>query len=238
MATAEALPPTTRVRWRRHYRIIATRHPPVDLFERHVPPAMIGALWALEALEARTNPRLMELAGDLTRVREDDRVTGPGATVVMAAFTHVGFPSRFSDGSYGVYYAARALETAIRETVFHRERIARAARLGPDAWTLRAWVGQVRKPLHDLRDARFRDLHDPDIASYPPAQALARRLRTADSWGLVYHSVRHPGGLCIAALRPPAVTLPVQGPSLVYTWDGDRVRRVDEQSTPLVTFDT
>jgi hypothetical protein len=226
-------PRTSRVRWKRHYRVIASKYPPVDLFERHVPPRMMGALWALEA---QTNPRLQQEAGEIALVREEDRVSGPGASVVMAAFTHIGYASRFSDGSYGVYYAGRTLETAVRETVFHRERIASAARLGPDQWSLRAWVGQVRKPLHDLRESDYSQLHDPDVGGYPVAQAFARELRQAGSWGMVYRSVRHPGGHCIAALRPPATTLPVQGPNLVYLWDGDRVTHVYERSDPLFVF--
>ena len=53
------------------------------------------------------------------------RVTGPGATIVMAPFTHTSpeRPSRFSAGSYGLYYAAMRFETALREArpsvVFH-----------------------------------------------------------------------------------------------------------------------
>jgi hypothetical protein len=214
------------------YRIVATRYPPVDLFERHVPGELMGALWALEA---RTNPRLQEAAGELQRVRPEDRIAGAGASIVMAAFTHIGRPSRFSDGSYGVYYAGRSLETAIRETVHHRAIICRDAALGPEELSMRVWVGQPRKSFHDLRGAVFEDLHDPAPRpeNHPRAQAFGRQLREAGSWGLVYRSVRHAGGECVAALRPPAVSLPVQGAHLIYVWDGQRITQVYERSEPL-----
>ncbi len=220
----------------RQYRIISTRYPPLDLFERHVPPAMLDGLWALEA---RTNPRLREAIGDLGRVAPEDRVSGPGASVVMAAFTHVGWPSRFSAGDYGIYYAARALPTAIRETVHHRELIARDAGLSASEFSMRVWIGRVRRPLLDIRDSRWAPLHDdaPRPEAHREAQAFGAAMRAEGAWGLCYHSVRDPGGECLAIFRPPAVSLPTQGAHLVYVWDGTRITQVYERSEPLLRFD-
>jgi hypothetical protein len=65
------------------------------------------------ALEQLTNPRVRDEVGDIALVPPEERVSGPGASYVMAAFTHVNPKgSRFSDGSFGVYYVAAALETA------------------------------------------------------------------------------------------------------------------------------
>ncbi len=232
----DALPrPPTRRPDGKQYRIIATHYPPIDFFERHVPPELLDALWALEA---QTNPRLQEEAGELHRVAPADRVTGPGASIVMAAFTHVGWPSRFTDGSYGVYYAGRSLETAIRETVHHRELIARDAHLSATEFSMRTWIGTVRKPLHDIRGKAWDALHDtaPDPADHPLAQAFGRGLRSEGAWGIWYRSVRHAGGECLAIFRPPAVSLPIQGPHLVYVWNGERITHVYEKSEPLIWF--
>jgi hypothetical protein len=231
-----SLPPPSKARVRgRQYRIIATRYPPVDLFERHVSPELMGPLWELEA---ETNPRLMEQAGDLRRVREEDRVSGVGASIVMAAFTHIGRATRFSDGSYGVYCAGRSLETAVRETVHHREIIAADARLRPDEFSMRVWIGTVRRFLHDVRGPGYRPLHDPAPRpeDHPLAQAFGKTLRAESSWGLVYRSVRHEQGQCIAAFRPPAVSLPTQGAHLVYVWDGARITQAYERSAPIFVF--
>jgi len=227
-------PPIIRSR-ARQYRVIATRFPPVNFFEQRVPPQAMEALWALES---QTNSRLLDEAGDIRLVAEEDRVSGPGASIVMAAFTHIGHASRFSDGSYGVYYAARQKETAIRETAHHREIIARDAHLDEGEFEMRLWTGQIKRPLHDIRAKKYDALHDdaPRPEDHPRAQAFARQLRTDGSWGLYYHSVRHRGGECIAAFRPPAVSLPVQGELLVYVWNGEKITYVYTKSEPLLTL--
>lgn len=225
------LPRRYRPRWQQQIRIIATRHPPIDLFESlDLAEDELRGVWALAEV---TNPRLQQQAGKLNRVREGDVVTGPNAGIVMAAFTHIGFPSRFTDGSIGIYYAARELETAVRETVFHRELDGRDAGLGPDVFQMRAYVGQVQKTCYDLRGRDYDQLHDPDVNRYGTAQAFTRQLLSEDPdvWGLVYRSARHPGGDCLAALRPPCVSLPKTGPLLAYHWDGARVTHVDEMET-------
>lgn len=220
----------------KQYRIISTRYPPVDFFEKHVPPELLGPLWMLEA---ETNPRLLQEAGDLNLVTPEDRVSGPGAGIVMAAFTHVGRATRFSDGTYGVYYAGRSLETAIRETVHHKQIIFGDAKLKPAEFDMRVWVGAVRKHLHDIRGARYKELHDrlPRPADHPLAQSFGRAIRSQGSWGLIYRSVRHERGECIAAFRPPAVSLPTQGTRLVYAWNGSRITHVYEKSEPIVIFE-
>lgn len=231
------LPKRSRLRWQRQYRVIATRYPPIDLFERlDIGDSTKRALWALQS---RINPRLLQENGDLRLVREGDMVSGPNASIVMSAFTHVGFASRFSAGAFGIYYAGRLLETAVRETVFHRELDARERRLLPQEFDMRAYIGQPRKLMYDVRPEDYRYLHHPDPANYPASQAFTHSLvtRDPDAWGIVFNSVRHPGGDCIAALRPPAVSLPVSGPRLTYVWDGNRVTSVYEKSEPIVNFD-
>jgi len=229
------LPPKKRISGKQ-YRIIATCYPPINLFEKHVPPKMLDALWQLEAL---TNPRLMDEAGDLNRVTPEDRVSGPGASVVMASFTHIGQASRFTDGSYGVYYVGRTQETAIRETVHHRQLIAADASLSPTEFSLRVWIGTFRKHLHDIRSKAYDKLHDnePRPQDHALAQAFGKELRMKDSWGVVFRSIRHEGGECIAAFRPPCVSLPTQGAHLIYVWNGEKITQVYEKTEPLLTFE-
>jgi hypothetical protein len=149
----------------------------------------------------------------------------------MAAFTHIGRPSRFTDGSYGVYYAAHTLETAVRETAHHRGIFLAATREPACEVDMRAYVGRPLKPLHDLRGPKYAHLHGPD--DYATPQAFAKPLREKRSWGVVYRSVRHPGGECIAAFRPQAVSIPVAGAALAYVWDGERITKVYEKSEVL-----
>ncbi|MHB8474592.1 MAG: RES family NAD+ phosphorylase [Gammaproteobacteria bacterium] len=228
------MPRKTALRWKAQYRIIPTRYPLVDLFERS--DLTEREKRALYYSLRRVNPRLRQLAGDISLVRDGDMVQGANASIVMAAFTHTGYPTRFSTGSYGVYYAARSQETAIRETVYHTEREARMARLAPQAFHRRVFIGKIAKSFYDVRGVGYADLHARN--NYSTSQGFAQRLRSADpdAWGFVYNSVRHAGGDCIAALRPPAVTLPTQGPHLFYAWDGTKITAAFEQSEPLITF--
>lgn len=203
--------------WPHLHRLVPSHFPPIDLFESVADPDELEIVYAIEAL---TNDRLREEAGELWRVPPTERVSGPGSSPVMAAFTHIGIPSRFTDGTFGVYYGARDLRTAIAETVFHRERFLAATREADTELNMRQYVNRVALPLHDVRDNPA--LHDPD--SYRLSQQEARRLRKQGSHGLLYRSVRDPGGECIAALRPTAITLPVQAGHFKYVWNGHQQR--------------
>ena len=217
------LPSLARTRFRKTYRIVRSIYPPIDLFEDIADP---GDWELLAAAEAKTNPRVRDQIGAIHLVPPERRVSGPGASWVMAAFTHISplRASRFSDGSYGVYYAGDRFEVALRETVFHFERFMRATREEPATADFRELVGSVDAQLHDLRaDARFAACLDPDPARYPVSQALARGLRDEHgSNGIVYPSVRHLRGTAIAAFWPDVVGIPVQGRHLCYRWNGER----------------
>jgi hypothetical protein len=220
MAGAARAPRRRRLAARRQFRIVPSRFPPITLFERLVSPDELEVAYAIESL---TNDRLRAQAGDLHRVPRDQWVTGPGASVVMAPFTHIGRASRFSDGSYGVYYAALEEETAIAETAFHVARFLRQTREPPIEVDQRLYIGNIVEPLDDVRGAAFERLSDPDLASYPRCQAFGKERRAADSWGLLYRSARRTGGTCIGAFRPKAVTLPTQSRHFRYLFDGERV---------------
>ncbi len=210
--------------WPTANRIVASRFPPVDLFERlSVDPADWAAYIALESL---VNPRLRQAAGDISLVVPGDRASGPGASYVMAPFTHLNPKgSRFSDGSYGVYYAGRTFETALRETVYHFEQFYADADLGTRRTeSMRVLEGVIDNIFLDVATLPAGQggqvLHPAD---YGPAQILAAELRADGANGLVYPSVRHAGGECVAAFRPKAVGIPSQTRHLAYHWDGRRI---------------
>ncbi|OKA27203.1 hypothetical protein BOH74_05315 [Pseudomonas versuta] len=200
--------------WDKAWRIINSAFPPISVFEDTLDPADLELAYALEGL---TNDRLRDEAGLLARVRPEDRLSGQGSTPVMAAFTHIGRASRFTDGSYGVYYCASSIEAAIAETCFHQEQFWRATQEASIEITLRTYINTVCRPMIDVRAEP--SLHQPSPASYGISQAFARPLREEGAWGLLYNSVRLEGHECVAAFRPPALTLPVQGPHFRYVWD-------------------
>jgi RES domain len=223
--------PVSRVVWRPSWRLIPSRYPTVGLYDRIADAADLDAVYAVEAI---TNARLRDELGQWQRVPPDERVTGPGATVVMAAFTHLNPEgSRFSDGSHGVYYAADSIETAIAEVGHHRSVfLGRTAEPAIDI-DLRAISATVDAPLHDLRalgGTATAALLDPD--SYAAPQMLGRTLREAGSWGVVFPSVRRAGGFCVGLFRPKAVSQARSGAHLAMHWDGERISHWYEKRIP------
>ena len=150
----------------------------------------------------------------------------PEAAVRMAPFRALGQPSRFSDGSFGVLYAALDTETAIAETVFHAERHLDATDEDPIEFDMVSYVGEVQKPLEDLRGDAYGHLRQRPVETWPICQAFGRERHAAGAWGLVYPSARRPGGECIGAFRPAAVSIPARNAQFRYCWDGASVRRV------------
>lgn len=220
-------PKSVQIDWEHQYRIVSSEFPPINFFEQLVDPKLMDELYYIESL---TNERLRHESGDIALVPADDRISGPGSSPIMAAFTHISVnrPSRFSDGSYGVYYAAKSLSTAIEETKYHRAIFLSYTNEEPGEIDMRVYMGEVVKPMHDIRVKGYEYLHDPD--DWTPGQAFGLMMHEARSWGLVYNSVRDPGGQCIAALRPPSITTPVQGAHLSYVWDGSTITHVFEKS--------
>lgn len=221
----EDLPPLRRLRWSAAYRIVPSRFPPVGVFDRIAEPADLEALYAIEAL---TDPRLRDALGTLASVPKARRISGPGTTPIMAAFTHRNPDgSRFSDGSWGVFYAAHRVATAIAETIHHRERFLRATNEAPTDIEMRCYRCAVDARLHDVRGGWIA-VHDPD--SYVASQALARTLQAALSNGLVYDSARHAGGECVALFYPDLVSPCSQAQHFIYRWNGERIAAVLEVS--------
>jgi hypothetical protein len=223
MPGAARVPRRRRLAGQRQYRIVPSRFPPITLFERLVSADELEVAYAIEGL---TNDRLRAAAGDLHRLPREQWVTGPGASVVMAPFTHVGRASRFSDGSYGVYYAALDEDTAIAETAFHVARFLRQTGEPPIEVNQRLYIGRIVEPLDDIRGPAFEHLGDPDLSTYPVCQAFGRERRATSSWGLLYRSARREGGQCIGAFSPKAVSLPTQSRHYRYVFDGERVATV------------
>ncbi|KFB08266.1 RES family NAD+ phosphorylase [Nitratireductor basaltis] len=218
--------PESQIVWKGAVRIIRSLYPPIDLFEDIADPSD----WPLLiSAEQKTNPRLMETIGNLDLVPPDRRVSGPGATWLMAPFTHVSpdRPSRFSAGQFGVLYVGDRFEVALFETIHHHARFMAATR-EPAGWTsqFREIVLDVDAMLHDLRgEEGTACLHESDYAA---PQRLGLELYKSGSNGVVYPSVRYPQGTCAGLFYPDCAANPVQGRHLDYHWDGSRVDLVRE----------
>jgi hypothetical protein len=214
------------VRWQPCFRVISSRFPPIHLFERVSSADDWEALYWLESL---TNPRLRDEVGEIELVPREDRIFGPGTSVIMAAFTHLNPEgSRFADNTFGAFYAAASLDTSIAETRYHREIFLRATREKALELDMRTYLCDVSASFHDIRGKRdwMPEIYDPD--SYVASQKLARTLKLAGSNGVVFDSVRHAGGQCLAIYRPRLIQNCRQGTHLRYVWDGERISQVYE----------
>lgn len=223
--------PVTRVHWTGAVRIIRSVYPPIDLFEDIADPED----WPLLiSAEQKTNPRLMDTIGAIDLIPPARRVGGPGASYLMAPFTHTSpdRPSRFSDGRLGVLYIANDFDTAVHETIHHHARFMAATDQAP-GWTsqFRELVLEIAGDLHDLRTIEASELLDPD--TYGPAQAFGDMLRAAQGQGVVYPSVRGDGE-CAGLFYPDLARPPAQGRHLDYHWNGTVVDLVRDATDGTV----
>jgi len=158
-------------------------------------------------LEGATNDRLLGEAGLLPGITVRELVFGLAYFhIVNAAFTHAKpTGSRYNGPDRGAWYAAFSRETAGVEVAFHKAEELREINWQEKETFLYAdFLADFRGEFHDIRgDSRFATCLDPN--SYATSQKLAGELLDKGSAGLVYPSVRHSGGTCIACLRPALV---------------------------------
>lgn len=217
-------PPETRIRWAATCRLVPSRYPSAGLFDR---VADAGDLDALMELEAWTNDRLSVELGLLHTIPRDEWVLGePMASVVMAAFCH---PrpggGRFSGPDRGAWYAGRALDTALAESVYHRTQELEEVGHFDTRVQMRLYHADFAGTFHDVRGGRrWASLYAPD--SYGSSQPFARELLQSGSSGVIYDSVRHSGGTCLACFRPRLVKRVRVAAHYEYVWDGGREPRV------------
>ena len=184
------------------WHIIPSRFPLVGIFDEVAAPSDVEII---AELEAATNPRVLDELGELSLVRPADRISGPGTTPIMTAFTHTSDESRFSDGTFGVYYAGLDEDTAIAETAYHRARFLQQSGLADEWLDMRTYTARVVASLDDIRplSPRSRLYHPSD---YSHARRYARKIYDADRLdGIVYRSVRRIAGACVAVFRPRCV---------------------------------
>lgn len=204
------------------HRLVPSRFPPVSLFDS---ARNADELAMLAELEGLTNERLREQLGEIHRVPKEDAIYGPGTTPIMAAFCHPA-PSRFTDGSFGIYYAGLEVETAIAETRYHRERFLRSAGITEEVLEMRCYTTSVCEAMSLLPRRQATALLDPD--SYAQSQRFGRWLRDHQAWGIYYASVRNPPeGRCVAVLRARALRPVQQTSHYRYFWNGQSIHQIE-----------
>lgn len=171
-------------------------------------------------LEGATNDRLLGEAGLLPGISVHELVFGISyAHIVNAAFTHAHpMGSRFNLADRGAWYAAFALDTSQTEVAFHKaQELQEINWQNEEVVTYADYLADFRADFHDiLGESEFVKCLDP--GSYQSSQRLAQELLKVGSPGIVYPSVRHKGGTCLACFRPALVINVRRGPTVALTF--------------------
>lgn len=178
----------------------------------------------LAEIEGATSSRLIAEERGFTGISADELVHGvPHAKFINASFAYAKprQPSRFNPGTRGAWYAALDVATCLAEVGFHLTQALADAGDFDAVVEYGEMIASMSGVFVDLRTAPAHPALDPEpAAGYPAGNALAARARAEGHNGIIYPSVRHQGGTCIAALWPNVVQSVVQGAMYRLTWSG------------------
>ncbi|MCY9811451.1 RES family NAD+ phosphorylase, partial [Aeromonas caviae] len=120
------------------------------------------------------------------------------------------------------------LDTGIKETVYHRERIFGYTREPAQKVQMRVIQAQFSASLIDITGPAYLPGPLYHATDYGPAQAFAREQKVAGADGIHYRSVRHPGHDCHVLYRPRLVSRVDHARHLEYHWSGEAITHVLE----------
>jgi len=175
----------------------------------------------------------LQIEGEVNRPRNRSRTSVIGSPFEEARwFSVIVWPftnwraSRFSDGTYGVWYGSESVETTVYESAYHWYR-ALLTDAGFERTTVVAkrdvyWVA-CRAALLDFRSKteKFPDLLSP--SDYVFCQSVGNRIHQEGHPGLITHSVRRPAGENVAIFNPDVLSNPRRTDQLTYRLEGDRI---------------
>ena len=136
------------------------------------------------------------------------------------------YASRFSDGSYGVWYGSESVETTVYETAYHWQ-----IGLLRDAGFERVGVVAERKVYKvacgaALLDLRLLAANEPSLlhpTDYTLCQSVGTRINREGHPGLLTQSVRRPNGENVAIFNSNVLSNPRHYCHLTYRLEDDRL---------------
>lgn len=216
----ELIPATSFIKIYDTHRLIPSRYPSAGILDEIATPQELKLIWDLESW---TNDRTNAQFGLLNRIPDDEWVMGiPCATVIMAAFCHPNpGGGRFNTSALGAWYAAFDLETAVKETSYHRYKEFTEVGRKEGYTCMRQYLSDFEDKFHDIRDdlSTYEAVYNPD--SYMESQNFSEFLQKIGSNGILYNSVRNTNHHCIVSFRPRLVKNVRQGSHFNYLWDSE-----------------
>ncbi|KAB2773218.1 MULTISPECIES: RES family NAD+ phosphorylase [Brucella/Ochrobactrum group] len=184
----------------------------------------------LTKLEGSTSARISTVAlpADVDPSEILKASYGYGYTLINAAFCHARPPgNRFNSQDRGAWYCAFGIDaklTSQAEIIFHRTRALTAVGCFDDIGHYRELLAGFTSSFHDLRSMPdHASLQTDPAIAYPVGQTLAKSIFASGGNGLIYPSVRRPGGGCIAVFRPSVIQNVRQGDHITFKWDGSAI---------------
>ena len=146
----------------------------------------------------------------------------------MPAFINASFAyakpreaNRFNGAERGAWYAALDLDTCLTEVRHHLTEALTQTGVYEAVVDYAELYASFAGEFVDLRPhIDHLSLHPEKGIGYPAGNALADAARARGLNGIIYPSVRHAGGTCIAALFPHSVQSVAQGDVYRMTWRG------------------
>jgi RES domain-containing protein len=187
----------------------------------------------LAEIEGATSGRLSAVIRGADGIGPAEFVAGlPHAAFINAAFAYFRPRelNRFNGPGRGAWYAALSTGTCLAEVTWHMTRELQRVEDFRATVDYAEMFASFAGAFVDLRSvAPPPPCLDPDPArGYPEGNALADLARAQGHNGIVYPSVRDPGGTCLVALWPHAVQSVAQGRVLRVRWTGEPKPRIEE----------
>jgi hypothetical protein len=178
---------------------------------------------ALAEIEGATSQRLLAEDSSAFGIGRDDLVHGvPFASFINASFAYFkpGEPNRFNFDR-GAWYCALDAEVCIAEVSWHMSAfLARTGRYHATVEYAELFASLAGE-FYDMREMEDHlALHPDPAVGYPEGNKIALAARVKGLNGVIYPSVRKPGGICIAAILAHAVQSVAQGGLFRMVWSG------------------
>lgn len=224
MAVSEAQPvlPLVRAAFERTIRFVASARLRAAVLEALADTLEERDL--LAEIEGATSGRLVAEERGTGGLSEDELVHGvPHAKFINASFAYAKprQPMRFSSEHRGAWYAALAAETCVFEVGHHLTKALADAGDFNAVVEYSEMLASMSGVFVDLRPLPDHPALDPDpVTGYAAGNVIAAQARAEGHNGVIYPSVRHEGGTCIAAIWPNVVQSVVQGSMFRLTWFG------------------
>ncbi len=198
------------------YRIIPSKYPTVHVFDDVAVADDFNALYELQAM---TNQRI------------NSTVISPPNNYIHAPFVYLNPDgSRFSDGSFGVFYAGSSESVCIAETVYHQALFLGETNEPAQELDMRVIVVQLNANLYNLsgRQKAFPQYYHK--TDYSASQAYGIHLYNKDAEGIRFSSVRHKShDDAYAVFSEKVLSRANQLKHLVYVWDGISISNIYEK---------